>query len=319
MNAIAHHDIGTVLYEPLPDWPDENQLSLRTDEQIQVVEPTSLYTYASYLPNTFGGVGGSGGFGAVIVANAHLNNDVGAYECAAGTTQPLFFGFDECDDSFDLLYGGGLIAAAASRRKHWHFAPSWIIEASEPTVPKLLAVMYFRSSTSDDSAIFADHRPLPTTDAQREERRATAALAISIEQLLPGLSDAELGSLVGVSRLSWRDWHQGLRVARPKKRRQLLRLKRILDLRAAAATPSESLTHWLETPVGANLDVTPAQLLREGRDQLVATLAARSPVPEADDLGLATPLDIGGLENARLHDLEDEAIVRAGYDADDSM
>jgi len=133
--------------------------------------------------------------------------------------------------------------------------------------------------------------------ATAESRRATQALARGIQSLLPDMSEEALGALIGVSRIGWRGWIQAETAARRRKREKLIRLKRILELRRRVA-PTESLTNWLETPVGMDLSVTPARLFAEGRDQVVAMLAARARAPESDGLALEAPLDLGGLLNA---------------------
>jgi len=134
-----------------------------------------------------------------------------------------------------------------------------------------------------------------TTDAGQEEAlRAARVLATSIQRLLPGMSEEALGRLVGVSRITWRDWIRGASAPRAARRRRLLRLKKVLELRRRVA-PTESLPNWLETPVGLDLNVTPARLLSENRDQVVAILAARARAPEGDEFTLDAPLDLGGL------------------------
>jgi hypothetical protein len=137
-----------------------------------------------------------------------------------------------------------------------------------------------------------------------QERRAIQEVAKAIQRLLPGMSEASVGSLVGVSRIAWRGWVQGVSVPRAAKRRRLLRLKKVLELRRRVA-PSEALTNWLETPVGLDLNVTPARLLAADRDQVVAALAARSRAPEGDEFVLEAPLDLGGLVDP---DQVDEAL-----------
>lgn len=304
MNAFAPEASNTLLYEPLWEGADANRVSVFSDENFDAVAPTTVGLYPNVFANNAG----------VFISPSDLDsNNIAVYDCGAGTAQPIFFGIDDSRRPFDLLCGSGLIAAKASPRKHWHVTPSWIVEAAELAAPTLFAVMYFKAETQDRTPVgFA----IPSTDDQRRDRQATAALVLSIEELLPGLSGSELGALVGVGRVSWRDWRNGHRVARSRKRRQLLRLKRILELRLEASS-TEPLELWLDTPIGASLDRTPARLLREGQDQLVATLAARATAPGADDFGLAAPLDLGGLEGPP-RDLDDEAVVRAGYDADDS-
>jgi hypothetical protein len=141
--------------------------------------------------------------------------------------------------------------------------------------------------------------PLRKVDDQRQERMATARLAEQIQELVPDLSEADIGRLVGVSRIAWRDWATATRVARRSSRQRLLRLRRILELRQRT-DPDTPVSHWLDTPIGTQLDVTPARLLAEGRDQLVAILAARSAPPMADEGGLLAPMS--GL--AEMVDLE---------------
>lgn len=308
MNAIARdarEATGTPLYETLWEEPDENRVSDWTDDDVGIAASTTLGRYQC-LPASI--------VEPVVMASAIPTNNIGMYECVAGTAQPLFFDVD-ANNSFDVVCGSGLISASWNH-KRLHSAHDWLFDIDAYTAPKIVTVMYFKRATGLHDAIPSESA-LPSTHGQREERRATAELVSSIAALLPGLSDSELGALVGVSRLSWRDWRQGLRAARSKKRRQLLRLKRILELRATAQ-PREPLQMWLETPVGVDLEITPARLLRDGKDQLVATLAARSSTPVSDGYGVAAPLDLGGLETP-MQGLDDEAIVRAGYDADDSM
>jgi hypothetical protein len=135
-------------------------------------------------------------------------------------------------------------------------------------------------------------RTLPTSlEAQRRERQATARLARQIQELVPDLSEGDIAQLVGVSRVTWRDWLNGARAARRTKRQRKLRLRRILELRQRI-DPDGLVSHWLDSPVGANLEVTPARLLAEGRDQLVAILAARMDAPDTAGLTLAPTQDL---------------------------
>jgi hypothetical protein len=162
----------------------------------------------------------------------------------------------------------------------------------------------------------ASNTTIPSTAAQQRERRETAALVTSIQSLLPGFSEEDLGRLIGVTRVAWRDWQKGLRAARSRNRRQLLKLRQILQLKQRTS-PETFLTHWLDTPVGGELRTTPAELLAGGRVDLVAILAARSPAPEGDGIALRAPLDLGGLadaertaealENQRLYSQESES------------
>jgi hypothetical protein len=128
---------------------------------------------------------------------------------------------------------------------------------------------------------------------QRREREATAVLALEIEELLPEFSENDLARLVGVTRATWRDWSSGARVARRGSRKRILRLRRILELRRDA-DPDAALSHWLDTPLTQDLDRTPARLLAEGRDQLVAMLAA-SLEPSTGDGLLLTPSRMEGV------------------------
>jgi hypothetical protein len=139
----------------------------------------------------------------------------------------------------------------------------------------------------------ADSGNLPSTVEQRREREATAVLALEIEELLPEFSENDLARLVGVTRATWRDWSSGARVARRGSRKRILRLRRILELRRDA-DPDAALSHWLDTPLTQDLDRTPARLLAEGRDQLVAMLAA-SLEPSTGDGLLLTPSRMEGV------------------------
>jgi hypothetical protein len=160
-----------------------------------------------------------------------------------------------------------------------------------------------------------NRRTAASLESQRQERRATARLACQIHELVPDLSDGDLAALVGVSRITWRDWATGSRAARRGKRRRLLRLRRILELRHHI-DPDGLVSHWLDSPVGTNLDLTPAHLLAEDRDQLVAILAARLTLPDASALRLDANPDLAELINAEEID-EAFRIRRQVYAADE--
>jgi hypothetical protein len=154
-----------------------------------------------------------------------------------------------------------------------------------------------------------------TVESQRAERRATAALAQKVASLLPSFSERDLGRLVGVSRIAWRGWVSGETAARRGKRQRLLRIERILSLRAHV-DPDTPLSHWLDAPLGRSLDSTPARLLAEGKDQLVAVLAARLPAAEVDErrrLGVS-PAIAGLLDQLPV---DDALAVRREIYADD--
>jgi hypothetical protein len=131
-----------------------------------------------------------------------------------------------------------------------------------------------------------------STDSSTEARE----LVSWIEARLADRSIEELGRLVSVSRATWSGWRRGDQLIRSGSRRRLIRLKRLLELRLAVA-PESSVNLWLDTPVGSNLDVTPASLLAEGRDATVAMLAAQPPSVPEDGLVLTMPMDLGGLED----------------------
>jgi hypothetical protein len=192
---------------------------------------------------------------------------------------------------------GNPICLACEEPKQLLVGPELTVRASG-TDPHLITFTYAARPVSTTRSV-ADPRDselslVASTQAQRTERRATAALVTSIQGLLPGLSENALGALVGVSRVTWRDWRNARRVARSAKRQKLLRLKKVLDLRLSVA-PGTFLTTWLETPLGAGLDVTPARLFEEGREHLAAIVAARAPLPSGDEYALDAPLDLGGL------------------------
>jgi hypothetical protein len=155
---------------------------------------------------------------------------------------------------------------------------------------------------------------LPSTHAQREEREATARLVGEVSAAVPDLSEADLADLVGVSRITWRGWASASRVARRASRQRILRLKKILELRRRM-DPTGSVSHWLDTPVGTTVDVTPARLLAQGRDGLVAILAARGATPESEGLKLRAPMELGGLVDTDAVD-SDLAFGRELYSAD---
>jgi hypothetical protein len=169
----------------------------------------------------------------------------------------------------------------------------------DPRAIAVLANSYVvnaESETRPDPALRYRTRLRRGDSGTAESRRATQELALGIQSLLPDMSEEALGALVGVSRIGWRGWSQAETASRRRKRERLIRLKSILELRRRVA-PGESLTNWLETPVGMDLSVTPARLFTEGRDQVVAMLAARARAPESDGLALEAPLDLGGLTN----------------------
>ncbi len=131
---------------------------------------------------------------------------------------------------------------------------------------------------------------------QREERKATASLGKRIHTMLPEFSEGDLAQLVGVTRMTWRGWTGGSTVARRSSRQRLLRLERILALRQRT-DPDAPVSHWLDSPIGSDLQLTPARLLADGRDQLVAILAVRIPVPNQDGLRLDLPPALSELLN----------------------
>jgi hypothetical protein len=142
------------------------------------------------------------------------------------------------------------------------------------------------------------HLLVPSVEALREKepaaatKRAVAATTKAIHDLLPELSETELGSLVGVTRQAWREWSAGKSLARSKRRRRLYRLRRLLELRQALA-PDESLALWIESPVSTRDSRTPAELLAAGREDLVAALAASQTVDDVADRFEVEPIDFG--------------------------
>ena len=247
-------------------------------------------------------------------SNYALNSDWGRTVVVASGSAPAATGV--LSRASQALALGGYEDAFAvyvvpSSSVNWSAASDWQMiysggitpNASHPWVVTY-GVTYARPDAAGDST----SAEVGSTDAQRAERQAAARLASDIEALVPDLSEADLARLVGVSRLTWRDWANGRRVARRSSRRRLLRLRRILELRRRVSE-DESLGLWLDTPLGADLDVTPAQLLAEGRDQVVAILAARarpSGVDEfvVEDSGFEGLLDGGRVERELAIDRE---------------
>jgi hypothetical protein len=190
----------------------------------------------------------------------------------------------------------------------WYIAPPRLLMLGKTCVIGAEAVG--ASTPSED---------LPSTEVQRKEREATAKLAQEVAAAVPDLSEADVAELVGVSRITWRGWASASRVARRTSRQRLLRLKQILELRQSR-DPTGSVSHWLDTPIGTNVDVTPARLLAQERDGLVAVLAARSRTPEADGLKVQEPMDLGGLLDTERLDADltfGRELYSADADADD--
>lgn len=140
--------------------------------------------------------------------------------------------------------------------------------------------------------------------AKLKPQRATdaAALTKQIKSLLPEVAEGTLASLIGVSRVTWRDWDRGIRSPHPERQRRLIRLLRILQVRRRIA-PETSLSLWLETPIGHELEMTPRALLEQGRDDVVASLAAQAESASGDAFRVE-PLRLGGLLNTARSDEE---------------
>jgi hypothetical protein len=156
-----------------------------------------------------------------------------------------------------------------------------------------------------------------------EVRRPTESSTVAgdlvawIEEQLPDRSIEDLARLVSVSRATWSGWRRGDQVIRSGSRHRLIRLKRLLELRGRVA-PESSLNLWLDTPVGSDLEVTPASLLNQGRDATVAMLAAQPSDVHDDGLVLTMPMDLGGLEDddATAAKLDRRASVAGSEEAD---
>jgi hypothetical protein len=234
---------------------------------------------------------------------------------------------DESNTGHSLVSTGEGIATTSSMPLsssfNWYCKPTYvgrtvgtIVDSWYDTAPRIV-VLGLTCSIDAGGAVTAPALTpleLPSTQTQRQERDATARLANAVAALLPEFSEGDLAGLVGVSRLTWRGWSRGARVARRAKRQRLLRLQRILELRHRV-DPETSLGLWLDTPVGTDVDVTPARLLANGRDRLVSILAARAPSPEGGGLVLDRPLDLGGLVSVEEVDA-DLAVGRELYSAD---
>ena len=150
--------------------------------------------------------------------------------------------------------------------------------------------------------------------SQREERRATATVTAKLQSLLPDFSEGDLARLAGVSRVAWRSWTSGSTVARRATRQRLLRLERILAFRQRVDSDTP-LSQWLDSPVGLELDLTPARLLAEGRDQLAAILAARVSVPDVDGPRLNLPPEL--TERLNQSRVDERLALRRAVLADD--
>jgi hypothetical protein len=217
----------------------------------------------------------------------------------------LYEATDETNTVGSLLSTGDSLlsttSAAPRSTFNWYLEPTFvgrtvgtIVDAWYTTYPCVVMLGMTCAVDAMPGGAPASAAIVPSTQLQRREREATAKLANAVAALVPDLSEADLGDLVGVSRVTWRGWSSGTRVARRTKRQRLLRLQSILELRRRV-DPETSLAHWLDTPVGADLDLTPARLLSTGRDRLVSILAARGPVPGGGPV-LDRPIELGLLD-----------------------
>lgn len=183
---------------------------------------------------------------------------------------------------FDLPFDLILRSIATNPEHPWHSSLSVVNANTERLTASVLASALRRYLESSPAA---PAKPLHS-GPNRAVLRATAA----IRQMLPEFSEADLGRLVGVTRQTWRDWSQGKSVPRSNRRRRLYKLQRTLELRRTVGT--EALSHWLESPLSSRDRRTPAELLGLGRDDLVASLAASPPSPDADDF-VVEEIDLG--------------------------
>lgn len=117
--------------------------------------------------------------------------------------------------------------------------------------------------------------PVPKQSQAEVRQRAPHIEAVRWIKVATGLSDARLGSLIGVSRQTLTNWERGAAIAEENLRR-LLAVREVLERAATRSPHPEHLRAWLNTPRGID-GRTPAQLLEANEIDRARLLAMAAP------------------------------------------
>jgi putative toxin-antitoxin system antitoxin component (TIGR02293 family) len=89
-----------------------------------------------------------------------------------------------------------------------------------------------------------------------------------------GLSDAEIGLVVGANRRTVQRWWKQHTAPAPEHQRQMERIREIVYLLRLLFRTPEAAQRWFHSPVPMLRDRTPVSLVQEGRgDEVISVLA----------------------------------------------